>query len=203
MPAAAQLPAINRPRARPPSAGISGSRQQLAAAAPPPPPGAVTQHNAARRDSQGCQHQSRTPVPSLSTHPPPQAWGWGGAWPCAAPPFHGVLHHIPSYTPQVPGAGTIPSCTRDPPHAWRWMASYRLALSFWGDRRLLAHNDLGGRDPRWELLHPLCRVISTRWEERRQRQTGQPRSFKPVLGTPRSPKHRGLSEAWGARAALQ
>lgn len=35
--AAARLPAINRPRARPPSAGISGSRQQLAAAAPPPP----------------------------------------------------------------------------------------------------------------------------------------------------------------------
>lgn len=120
--------------------------------------------------------------------------------PCRPPlPRHAAPHPILHTTGT--GGWHRPLLHASPPHAWRWMA-YRLALSFWGDRRLLAHNDLGGRDPRWELLHPLCRVISTRWEERRERQTGQPGSFKPVLGTPRSPKHRGLSEAWGARAAL-
>lgn len=153
--AAARLPAINRPRARPPSAGISGSRQQLAAAAPPPPPGAVTQHNAARRDAQG-----RRPPPS------PPARGRGTA----------LLPHGTAGT----GPGPVPAGTG--------LAPYRLALSFWGDRRLLAHDDLGSGDPRRELLHPLGRVVSPCW--RRGEEKSVSGSAPPAAPSP-LPKTRG------------
>lgn len=108
---AAWLPAINRPRTRPPSAGISGSRQQLAAAAPPPPP---RSHDSAQASCP--PGRPRSPAPT--THPgpltePPQP-GMGMA-PCHHPPSPACCTTSHPAALRAAGAGTVPSCMQGSP----------------------------------------------------------------------------------------
>lgn len=74
-PAAARLPAINRPHARPLSASISGSRQQLAAAAHPPP----RSHDSAQRRPLGQPRSSAPTEPPDPGAQPHTTLSWSSA----------------------------------------------------------------------------------------------------------------------------